>query len=385
MSFPSSEYTHNMMNFLVAERQALNRFSPGLDDKLAAAGLERLEAPEGGAIELFRQHGGPGLLIPQEYSGLGANAVEAIRYQRALGSRAPSLAVASTMHHFSVATLVAMCAASPGMEWLLLAAIAEQQLLVASGFAEGHSGSNVLRPTMRAKKVSEGVLVNGSKKPCSLSRSMNLLTASVTIDDDAGGRYAILLIPAESPGIERRPFWKNFVLAGAESDEIVLRDVFVPDRLTFRTSEAIDTDPTEGTGFLWFELLISAAYLGVASALAERVVQGDKGSAYDRCSLAVELEGAMAALESQAQVLMGGTPTRHDFARALFVRFAVQRSIERATALAAELMGGMAFVQSSEIAYLYAAARALAFHPPSRLAASSGLASYVAGAELRLE
>ncbi len=324
-------------------------------------------------------------MIPQVYSGLGANALEALRFQRALGSRSPSLAVAATMHHFSVATLVAMCASSPGMEWLLLQAIAEQQLLVASGFAEGQSGSNVLRPSMQAKKVPEGVLVNGSKKPCSLSRSMNLLTASVTVGDDAAGRYAILLIPAESAGIERHPFWKSFVLAGAESDEIVLRDVFVPERLVFHASEGIDADPTEGTGFLWFELLISASYLGVASALVERVIEAGKGSVYDRCSLAVELEGAMAALESMAQVLMAGAPTRHDFARALFVRFAVQRSIERATGQAAELMGGMAFVQSSDVAYLYAAARALAFHPPSRLAASPGLANYLAGAELRLD
>ena len=373
------------MNLLLAEREALNRFTPGLDDKLAAIGLQRLEAPDSGAIELFRQHGGAGLLIPQQYSGLGANALEAIRFQRALGSRAPSLAVASTMHHFSVASLVALCAASPGMEWLLLQAIAEQNLLVASGFAEGHSGSNVLRPTMQARKVPQGVQVSGSKKPCSLSRSMNLLTASATIGDDSDGRYAILLIPAESPGIERRPFWNSFVLAGAESDEIVLRDVFVPERLAFHAGDGVETDPTEGTGFLWFELLISASYLGVASALVERVVEAGKGSAYDRCSLAVELEAGMAGLENLAQALMAGAPTRHDFARTLFVRFAVQRAIERATALAAELMGGMAFVQSSEIAYLYAAARALAFHPPSRLAASSGLANYLSGAELRLE
>lgn len=373
------------MNFLVAEREALHRFSPGLDEKLAALGFERLEAPDSGAIELFKQHRGPGLLIPQQYSGLGATALEAIRYQRALGSRAPSLAVASTMHHFSVATIVAMSAASPGMEWLLLQAIADQQLLVASGFAEGHSGSNVLQPTMRARKAPQGVLVSGSKKPCSLARSMNLLTASVTLEDDASGRYAVVLIPAEAAGIERRPFWKSFVLAGAESDEIVLQDVFVPDRLVFRTAEGTEADITEGAGFLWFEMLVSAAYLGVASALVERVIQAGKGAAYDRCLLAVELESAMASLESLAHALTAGATGRHDFARALYVRFAVQRAIERATALAAEVMGGMAFVQSSEIGYLYAAARVLAFHPPSRLAASGGLAAYLAGGELRLD
>jgi alkylation response protein AidB-like acyl-CoA dehydrogenase len=374
-----------MMNFLLAERQTLNRFAPGLDDKLSAIGVARLEAPDSGGIDLFRTHGGPGLLIPPQYSGLGATAVEALRFQRALGSRSPSLAVAATMHHFSVATLVTMCGGTTGMEWLLLQAIAEQQLLVASGFAEGRSGGSIRRPGMQARKVPQGVVVNGSKKPCSLSRSMNLLTASVTVSGDSGGRFGIVLIPAESQGIERRPFWNSFVLAGAESDEIVLRDVFVPERLVFYASDDVQSDPSEGAGFLWFELLISGSYLGVASALAERVLQAGKGSAQDRCSLAVELEGAMAALESVAHTLMAGEPTRNDFARALFVRFAVQHAIERAAALAAELLGGMAFVQSSDAGYLYAAARALAFHPPARVAASSGLANYLAGGELRLE
>ena len=104
-----------MMNFLLAERQTLNRFAPGLDDKLSAIGLARLEAPDSGGIDLFRTHGGPGLLIPPQYSGLGATAVEALRFQRALGSRSPSLAVAATMHHFSVATLVTMCGGTTGM------------------------------------------------------------------------------------------------------------------------------------------------------------------------------------------------------------------------------------------------------------------------------
>jgi alkylation response protein AidB-like acyl-CoA dehydrogenase len=373
------------MNFLVTERQTLHRFLPGLDEELAAIGLQRLESPESGAIELFRKHGGAGLLIPREYSGSGASALEVMRIQRALASRSPSLAVAATMHHFSVATLVAMCAASTGMEWLLLQAIAEQKLLVASGFAEGQSGQGILRPAMRAKKAAQGVLVSGSKKPCSLSRSMNLLTASVTMGGDSQERFAIALIPAESPGIERRPFWNSFVLAGAESDEIVLHDVFVPDRLLMQAGEDIKTDPTQGTGFLWFELLISASYLGVASALAARAIQAGRGSVYDRSSLAIELESAMAALESVAHSLMDGGAGSSQFARALFVRFAVQQAIERASALAAELMGGMAFVQSSEIAYLQAAARALAFHPPSRLAAAGGLAHYLAGGELTLE
>ena len=68
-----------------------------------------------------------------------------------------------------------------------------------------------------------------------------------------------------------------------------------------------------------------------------------------------------------------------ELAHALFVRYAVQRSIERATTLAVELLGGMAYVSSTEISYLYAAARCLAFHPPSRHGAAGAVGKYLAG------
>ena len=82
---------------------------------------------------------------------------------------------------------------------------------------------------MLASTVVGGISVRGSKKPCSLSRSMDLLTASVAFESEGG--FGVALIPATSPGIERRPFWNSPVLTGAESDEVILNDVVVPERL----------------------------------------------------------------------------------------------------------------------------------------------------------
>jgi alkylation response protein AidB-like acyl-CoA dehydrogenase len=291
------------------------------------------------------------------------------------------------MHHFSVAMILPVCQNPAGREGVLLQAIAQQNLLLASGFAEGESGRGALHPAMRASKTAQGVLVSGSKRPCSLSKSMNILTASALVyPDGAGeGRFAVLLIPAESAGIERRPFWKSPVLGAAESDELLLKDVFVPDRLVFYPERNVGENSLEGSGFLWFELLISAAYLGIASALAERVLTGNRGSAQDRVALVTELESAMSAIENVAHALGEGACGQREISRALFVRFGAQKAIERASALAFDLLGGMAFAGSPDAAYLYAAARALAFHPPSRLACTPSLDAFAMGGELRLE
>jgi alkylation response protein AidB-like acyl-CoA dehydrogenase len=374
------------VTFLTAERATLDEFIPGLDPSLADIAFSERETPRSPAIQLFREAGGPGLLIPRDYAGGGATALQAIRIQRAIGSRAPSLAVASCMHQFSVMTLVELSRQRKGPELFLLEAIARQRLLMASGFAEGRAGAGILDAGMRARRTDGGFIVNGSKKPCSLSRSMDLLTASVSIDAPEGSStpvFAILLIPAKSNGISHRPFWNNPILAGAESDEVVLTDVTVSDQLAFETSNG-EMDAIQTCGFVWFELLITASYLGIASALAERAIAARRGPDLDRAHLASELEGAMSALEGIAARIASAPLDSDLLGRMLLVRYATERAIERATDLAVTMLGGIAFIQSPDVSYLLAASRGLAFHPPSRSSMASGLASLLAGEPLRL-
>ncbi|HSV68071.1 MAG TPA: acyl-CoA dehydrogenase family protein [Mycobacteriales bacterium] len=139
---------------------------------------------------------------------------------------------------------------------------------------------------MTAVAHGETLVLSGRKKPCSLARSMDLLTASVSVPraDGDGQQLAVALIPRATPGVEVRPFWNSFVLAGAESDEVVLTDVEVPPDLVVRTEAGPgDTlDSLQTTGFLWFELLMAASYLGMASALAERVLSAGRADVAER-------------------------------------------------------------------------------------------------------
>lgn len=374
------------MEFLAQERQTLERYLPGLDCALAKMPLLDLEKRGNPGLAMFREANGPALLISKDCHGMGATALEAMRIQRAIASRSPSLAVATTMHHFSVTTILEMSLLGSGLESLLLEAIAEQRLLVASGFAEGRPNQGIFQPTMTGRPVAGGVLVNGSKKPCSLTHSMDLLTASVKIDNGTPeGQLGVAMIPTKGPGVERREFWGSWVLAGTESDEVILRDVEVPDSLMFRMGESAALDATQISGFLWFELLVTASYLGVASALVERVLCSKRGCALERTTLGIELEGAMAALEGIAYSMTMNPRDEAELARMLFVRYLVQGAIERATQQAAELLGGIAFVSSSEVSYLLSAARALAFHPPSKSAIAQELAGHLAGKTLQIQ
>jgi alkylation response protein AidB-like acyl-CoA dehydrogenase len=373
------------VTFLEEARRRLNLHLPGLDACLAELPLEELERPGGAALTMFRECNGPALLIPADLGGIGATLEDAVHVQRALGARSPSLGIATTMHHFTVASLTALAAHSDGFEWAMLEAIASNRWLLSSAFAEGRSGQHILSPTMRGTRVEGGLLVNGTKKPCSLTWSMDLLSASVAVDDPDTGvdRMAVILLPASTEGIERRHFWNSHVLAAAESDEVRLTDAFVPEALVIYPSADGTLDPVHARGFASFEVLAASTYIGAASALVERVLTAAKGAVEERALLAIELEAATAALAHAAQSADSPHHESH-LAGALCARYNAEKVTERVAPAAAALAGGMAFCGSSDVAYLLAASRALAFHPPSRRDASQPLVDHLTGGRLLL-
>ncbi|MBD2566549.1 acyl-CoA dehydrogenase family protein [Anabaena lutea] len=370
------------MHFLQKERATLEKFLPTLDHRLQEKSFLDLEDQGSPALQIFRELGGPGLLIPREYGGSGVTPLELAHIQRAVASRSPSLALAANMHHCTVIAFLDSLADESVGEFVR--AIAENNLYLASGFAEGKTSASILVPTMTSQRVADGLLVSGSKKPCSLSASMDFLTASVIVKSKSGdgNELALAIIAADSPGIERKPFWNTWVLRGAESEEVILNEVFVPEEFIFYLGKPEDLGSIMARAFVWFELFVSASYLGAASALVERVIAERRGTPNERALVAIEVEGAMASLEAVAHAIMLGWSSDGEIAQALFVRYSVQRAIERVVETSAELMGGMAFINSGEVAYLLAASRALAFHPPSRLSMAPYLDDYLAGGSL---
>lgn len=374
------------MEFLAEDRRTLEGFLPGFDAQMASIPLAEMEARGSRVIELFRDAGGAGLVIPQDFKGHGASPSAAIRVQRAIGSRSPSLAVATTMHHFSTASLIELQRAESGFEWLMLQAIAEQGRLLASGFAEGVRGQGVFSPTMRAKRVDGKFLVSGTKKPCSLSRSMDVLMASVAVTGEAAGaepEFAIALVPAGAPGLEVSDFWGSSILAGAQSEAVTLIDVPVDPDLVVGVDNA---DAVQNASFLWFELLITASYIGMASSLVERVIAEERGDPALRTAMVADLESAMASLAAVAHRVEAGDRNESLLVQALLHRYAAQDAISRSVTSAVEQLGGMAFIGGEDVSYFASASRALAFHPPQRQGAGSqAILAALAGAPLKID
>ncbi|MFI8347504.1 acyl-CoA dehydrogenase [Streptomyces sp. NPDC085596] len=378
------------MRSLDAARDTCERFHPGLVKALSDLSFDEREAADSPVVDLFRAAFGVGLLVPTEYGGLGADPVDAVHVQRAVGSLSPSLAVASTMHHFTAAMLYAL-ADGPGRltpaQTALLHTVVPEQRLMASGWAEGRTQQNILTPAVTATPVDGGYLLNGSKKPCSLSRSMSLLTASIAVPGaDGAPELALALVDADAPGLTRHPFWGTDVLAAAQSDEVRLTDVLVPEDRVVRTTadDPGRIDDLQNAGFVWFEMLVSAGYAGAAAGLAEEVLARRRGGAGERGTLLVRTESAFHLLLGVARAVRDGVGGEEAVSQVLIARFAAQEALSLATQQALELLGGIDFIRSSEHLRTAASVRPLAFHPPSQGSTVEPLLAYAAGGPLDL-
>jgi alkylation response protein AidB-like acyl-CoA dehydrogenase len=294
------------------------------------------------------------------------------------------------MHHFTVSMLYALAEETGRLEpgqLDLLHRVVPDQILMASGWAEGRTQQNIFTPSVVAEPVEGGYRLNGAKKPCSLARSMELLTASIAVPGpDGSPELALALVPAGAPGLTVHPFWGNDVLAASQSEEVRLTGVFVPHSMVVRTTaeDPHRLDDLQTAGVIWFEMLISAGYAGAAAALAELVLERGRGTAGERATVVVDAESAFALLEGAARAVRDGLSGEEAVAQVLVARYAAQDALARSAQLSLDLLGGVDFIRSCDHSRLAASVRPLIFHPPGRSATSGPLADYFNGAPLDL-
>ncbi|MDO5103226.1 MAG: acyl-CoA dehydrogenase family protein [Lautropia sp.] len=357
----------------------MESFLPGLDSSLCQRSLTELEGKNSPVLSCYKEHGGCGLTVPKRFGGQGCSAVQLLQIQFALGSRSPSLAIAANMHNCTV------CAIPRSEETENhLKLIAGEKLLVASGFADGRASTSIQTPDMKVKKTKGGFLVSGKKKPCSLGRSMDIFTASMLLEDGKDKLFSIATIPSHSEGIYIMEFGAKGFLDAAENVEIILEDVFVPSENVSTFGESFNITKELSSAFIWFEIMISASYLGVLSAMFEQICDRGRGDDASRVRALSGVRTCMLALENIAKEIDNGNLSEYNVSSSLLVRFETQKRIMECAATIIEEAGGMNFLTDPGFRYMLGVVRALAYHPPSFRSASKHIDCYELGGEFSL-
>ncbi|MBO4206718.1 acyl-CoA dehydrogenase family protein [Micromonospora echinofusca] len=359
-----------------------------------AGAADRDGKPSTRALALLRELNWPGLPVPEKFLGGGADLLRCCALQRELGTADPALAVAVNMHLFSVGLMVEHWRRRTDTSWLLMEAIATQNRLLASAFAEPNLGGSTSRSTLRADRVDKGWRVSGRKRPCSLAAEADLVCLQVQTATEPS-EVLVALLPTTAPGLTVVEDWDALGMRGSASHTLVLTDCFIPKELVFYQAPAgSEDDDVFAAGVIWFALTATACYLGLA-----RAALREAGGLLHRLRIAhlgqsrAELPSYQAALGDPVAELLTLEAACADVARRMDAGAAPERLVAAALAVKqqavrvvpalvgtlAEACGGTSYARSLPLERLWRDAQAIRFHPPTPAATRQYLARRALG------
>ncbi|MEV6236548.1 acyl-CoA dehydrogenase family protein [Lentzea sp. NPDC051838] len=380
---------------------------PAVDDVFPDDSLRRIAEwgrdadhdgkPPVASLDLLKEIDWPGLAIPELFHGKGAGLVRCCAAQRALGAADPGLAIAVNMHLFSTGLMVEHWRRRTDTSWLLMEAIATQNRLLASAFAEPGLGGSATRSTLQAEQVGDGWRVTGRKRPCSLAGQADLVCLQVQTGDEV----LVALLPTTAPGLSVVPDWDALGMRGSASDTLVLEDCEIPDDLVFyRAAAGNEQDDVLAAGIVWFALTSTACYLGLAQSALElggALLRG--GRIAHLGSTRAELPSYQAVLgDPVADLLQLEAGCAHVAARmdagaapedllgaALAVKQQAIRVVPRLLEVLAEAAGGVSYARGAGFERFWRDAQAVRFHPPTPAATRQFLARRALGLPASLD
>lgn len=384
----------DVTRFITADLLAvLAKAAPAADEsgEVSAEGLTAL-----------RDAGYPGLPVPEQFGGAGASLRDCCAVQRLIATADPGLAVGLNMHLFSVGLMVEHWRRRTDVSWLLLEAIATQNRLLASAFAEPNLAGSVVRSTLRASQAPGGWRVSGVKSPCSLVAQADLVCLQVQTEPAAGPEELLVaLLPTTAPGMSVQRTWNTLGMRGSASHTLRLTDCFIPEKLVFyRSPVGGEDDDVVAAGLVWFCLTATSVYLGVAQAAIDdareamrhtRVAHLDtvraelpsyQGEVGDQVGPLLTLAAAVQAI---AAAMDSGDAPERLLPMALAAKQHSIAVVPMALAALNESCGGQAYARSKRLERLWRDAQAIHFHPPTRFASRQYLGKLALGLPAQLD
>lgn len=313
---------------------------------------------------LIKQAGILPALIPTELGGLGAGYREVADMLRSLAGRCSGTALALSMHMHPTAMLVRRWRGDPAAVEAVLKRIAGENLMLLST-----GGNDWLNGSGTAVKVEGGYRFSGRKRFVSGCEAGNLLMTMAVCGDEV--LHAAVPMKAEGVSIEQT--WRTLGMRASGSNDVVLKDVFVPDA-------AISARRPAGVWHPFFHLvcvvawpLVYSVYRGVAEKLRDETVRlaSKRRDDIDTQILIGMMDTALASVvathERMLQIGDVGAPGEQTTATMMTLKRAMTESLLQVGSLAMDAAGGSAFYRDNGIERLFRDLQAARYHPLTML------------------
>lgn len=332
-----------------------------------------------------------GLIIPEEFGGLGGGLLGYTLAAEELARGCASTAMSFNMHPADLCPLFMPGFLSNAAKQRLADLAVKQGKLFAGLLSE--PGTTSLLPTSyacstQARRVSGGRLLNGKKAFASMVEAADYACLYVHPEEVPSPQAAMLVtLPLTSSGIRIEHVWDTLGMRGTRSENVILEDCFVAEENIVEESLIASLGDWLRTYVPLLDLPYTAVYLGIGAAALHAAI----ASAQERCPkgyrqpiayhpdirrriglMSAQLEAARWLLRCAAWLLdrEGVTPeARTTFFKAKYV---VGEAVAAVTRSALEIGGAHAIFKGSAIERLFRdGATATIMFPPSDLCLSS--------------
>ena len=322
--------------------------------------------------DLLREVGGLGLLgmlVPEEWGGIGMSTVGFVAAMEELGQADQSVA-AAWQAHVTIGSLPLLLFGSDDQRRRWLRPLAEGRALGAFGLTEPDAGSDARGIRTRAVRRDGGWLINGRKAFISnagTDMSFGVTLLARTTAGDQAPRFASFVVERGTDGFSMGPKMRGIGWRGLDTRELSFDDVWVPD-------DHLVGDPAMGLGqFLAtlevgrisiaaLSLSLTQAVLDLATDYARQRVQfGQPISKFQAvqfklADIATELEAARWLTYRAASLRDQGEPFLKE---ASMAKLKASRLAVSAASEAVQIHGGLGYMLDTPVARFYCDAKVL--------------------------
>ncbi|HKY77151.1 MAG TPA: acyl-CoA dehydrogenase family protein [Acidimicrobiia bacterium] len=333
--------------------------------------------------EALRDAGLYGLMVPEEFGGLGAGFVGYVIAAEELAQGSPATAMSFNMHCALLGLGFKLPIPGAVKQQIADLVVKDGKLMCGSLSEAGHTGrlysSRICSTQLR--RTGDGYVVNGRKTFCTMIDAADFVCVYAHPEEADNPETAVLLfVPTGLPGMRIESAWDTLGMRATRSDTLIMDDCRVPPEAVIEPVVSSlpdllrDTDPI-------LNIPYTAVYLGVGvgafrsaiAAVQERVPQGySQPVAYlpeIRRRVAVmsaQLEAARRLLHYAAWLVDTDAPPAETLAAFLKAKYVVGETVAATTRSALEMGGAHATFKGSPLERFFRdGATATIMPPPS--------------------
>lgn len=279
---------------------------------------------------------------------------------RSQASLEPSLGIALTMHHHIVLVLAKYPEIFPNATELL-DNVLHHDSLIASAFAEGKAGINIFNPSSLISCVNQRVLLNGSKKPCTLSSIADHYVMSTTLN----GQLTLINLYAKQQGISIQSFWNLDIFKYCDNNELIFENVHIQQQQRcYLNNEQLSLCLIYGLSL--FNYFAVSTYIGISDSLIRTIPDKLKNLESIKIKL-IEFQNINDTLLFQIHsICCKALLFEDDLSSILNLRYLVENNLQQIKDFTLNNIGGIEVMKYPIILNLTNHLEMLKYHPTSR-------------------